>query len=502
MRQPIAPAGEEVGPTLRLPPRSNEAEQAVLGALLQDNGALPAVAGLVTAGSFFSDAHRLIFGAIEKLVSDGQTADAIGVFEHLRDAGLVDRTGGLPYLNSLELGVTGSRKAALHARIVADKFVDREIISALDEASTIAWKGEATVEARLDQINAALQRAELARKGPSTHRVPLLRLDALRQASESVRWLVKHVLPAESVGLLFGGSGTFKSFIALDAALHVAHGLPWMGRKTKEGPALYIAAEGGAGLWSRIDGWHRQRRLGANAAPFYVVPTAVDLSTEAWRVVDAAKAVGITPAIVVVDTLSQTFSGEENSANEMAAYLRELGNRFRQLWKCTVLVVHHSGHNATERPRGSSAIRANVDFMLGVHRDDKEMIATLSCGKQKDGELFHDATFNLNVCELGTDEDGDRVTSLVARHLSSAEDLDDAMEAERKAGRGGKNQLLLSLLQNGIKESELRKVFCDECDLENAEARRQAWSRASKWAKNAGFYEVAQGIVILTKSRG
>ena len=42
--------------------------------------------------------------------------------------------------------------------------------------------------------------------------------------------------------MLFGGSGSFKSFIALDAGLHIAHGLPWMGRRTKQGQVVYLAA--------------------------------------------------------------------------------------------------------------------------------------------------------------------------------------------------------------------------------------------------------------------
>ena len=41
---------------------------------------------------------------------------------------------------------------------------------------------------------------------------------------------------------------------------------------------------------------------------------------------------------------------------QMAAYLREIGLRFRALWQCAVMLVHHTGHQATERPRGSSAI--------------------------------------------------------------------------------------------------------------------------------------------------
>lgn len=208
----------------------------------------------------------------------------------------------------------------------------------------------------------------------------------------------------------------------------------------------------------------------------------------------------MTPALVVVDTLSQTYSGEENSANEMAAYLRALGLRFRALWHCAVMLIHHSGHAATERPRGSSAIRANIDFLLGAFRDESEMMATLTCIKQKDGEIFADATFQLHVEQLGEDRDGEAVTQLAARHLNSAEDIAQAMAGEKKAGRGGMNALLLRLLQSGQRESELRAVFYEECGLDKVEARRQAYHRAKAWATKAGFMEVTDGTVIVTKA--
>lgn len=331
--------------------------------------------------------------------------------------------------------------------------------------------------------------------------VPLYTLEQLREKAAAVSWLVKGAIQADAVGVFFGGGGTFKSFIALDLALHVAHGLPWLGRRTKQGPVLFIAAEGGAGIWSRVQAWHTDRKLRWQDAPVQVVPAAVSLATDSWRVVDAAQAKGITPSMVVVDTLSQTYAGEENSANEMAAYLRELGMRFRQLWQCAVLVIHHSGHVATERPRGSSAIRNNVDFLMGAFRDETEMLATVSCIKQKDGELFPDATFSMRKVTLGTDEDGDTVTSLVARHLSSAEEVSEAMISEASAGRTGRNQLLLGLAQNGMRETDLRKLFGDETGIDNAEARRQAYHRALSWAKKSGFVEVAQGTVITLKPR-
>lgn len=342
-----------------------------------------------------------------------------------------------------------------------------------------------------------LNKDELRAEAP----LPFLSLGELRDSASAVSWLVKGVVPADSIGVVFGGSGTFKSFIALDLALHVAHGLPWLGRRTTEGPVLYIAAEGGRGVWKRIDAWHRARKLRYQDAPMHVVPVPVDLGQDALRVQERAKQAGTTPAFVVIDTLSQTYSGEENSANEVAGYFREIGLMLRATWQCTVAVIHHSGHQATERPRGSSVFRNNVDWMFGVFRDEKEMLATIENSKQKDDEQIGDETFSLTSIDLGVDADGDKITSLVARHLSSAEEIERAGAAEHAAGRGGKNQLLISLLQNGEKESALRKAFYEECAEMEEEARRKAYFRARAWAVKHGYIDIAEGTIVTLKRR-
>lgn len=288
----------------------------------------------------------------------------------------------------------------------------------------------------------------------------LLDLNALREASAAVSWAVKHVLPADSIGVMFGGSGTFKSFIALDLALHIAHGLPWLGRKTKQSPVIYIAAEGGTGLWRRIDAWHRAHKLSPDKIKFYVVTVSLDLITNAQEVAAAAAALNVAPGLIIVDTMSQTFSGEENSANEVAGYLRALGTHFRAAWRCAVLVLHHSGHQATERPRGSSAIRANVDFMVGVFREEKEMIARLECHKQKDGEMFEEISFKLESIHVGFDEDGDEVKSLCASYIASDEELKNLQEYERAKNRSGtKEAQALALARTGMPVSEWRMSF-------------------------------------------
>lgn len=481
---------------LRAPPHSNEAEQSVLGGLLLDPSAFSKVSEGLTEADFYAHAHRLIFAAIASLIGTGKPVDVVTVFERLGDK--AGETGGMRYLHDLAMSVPSAANIERYAEIITERATLRSIIQAARAAEGAAFLNQDASKV-LDDAKVAFGKLADQRK-LGTQRMPLLGLSELREHSHAVSWLVKHVIPAESIGMLYGGSGTFKSFIALDAALHIAHGLPWMGRRTKQGGVLYIAAEGGAGLWARIVAWHRSRKLQWGDVPFHVIPSAVDLTADAWRVVEAAQGKGLSPILVVIDTLSQTYSGEENSANEMAAYFRELGNRFRALWQCAVLLLHHTGHQATERPRGSSAIRANLDFMMGVFRDEKEMLATLTCGKQKDGDAFQDATFALSVHELGTDEDGDKVTSLVARHLTSAEELSEAMDTERTAGRGGKNQLLLSLLQNGTKESDLRKAFFDQCGLDDAESRRRVYNRAKTWAMKAGFLEVVEGHVLTLKA--
>ena len=479
----------------RQPPHSAEAEQAVLGALWLDNRAFSLVSDLIDSRSMWFDAHKLLWDATVAIIQAGQPADGLTVFARLESLGLAERAGGLKYVVDVNSSTVSGRNVRRYAEIVAERYAERELISACSDAVKTSWQTGSRLDERLDRINAALARADGLRKGVGS-RVPFLAMDQLREVAQQVRWTCKHVIPAASIGMLFGGSGTFKSFIALDAALHVVHGLPWMGRLTVQAPVIYIAAEGGAGLWGRIHAWHRERGLAWAGLPFYVIPSALDLGQDAWRVVDAAQALGVTPAMVIVDTLSQTYSGEENSANEMAAYLRELGARFREMWQCTVLLVHHTGHQATERPRGTSAIRSNVDFLLGVFRDEKEMLATLTSVKQKDGELMSDAVFALTVVSLGLDTDGDKVTSLVARHLSNADEIEQARQHERASGRGGRGSTFLSMVSNGMEERALRKAFYATLEGLDSEAKKKAFFRAKQAAIDAGQIELAQGIVI------
>lgn len=329
--------------------------------------------------------------------------------------------------------------------------------------------------------------------------VPLLSMQQLQQSAANVTWSIKHILPAESVGMMFGAPGTFKSFIALDMALHIAHGMAWMGKKTKQGPVIYVAAEGGTGLWRRIQAWHQLRGLDWSKAPLFVVPVAVAMRSKAGSVVEAAKQVGVVPNLVVVDTLSQTFEGEENSATDMASYLTALGVAFRELWKCAVMVIHHSGHGATERPRGSSATIGNTDYLFGVFRDEKQLLATLTCERQKDGDQFKDQMFELSSELLGKDEDGDEIRSLAARHINPGAETAAALVRQVNAGRGGRTQQLIDLADSGMLFKTLRADFYAALGDLAQDAKQKAFVRAWCEAKDAGKLEAVDGRVIVAK---
>jgi KaiC/GvpD/RAD55 family RecA-like ATPase len=489
---------------LRVPPHSIEAEQALIGCVLLEAACFAEAALTVTAADFYRHEHRLIWGAVAELVHMGAPVDVISVLDQLRRtlSGESD-AGGISYLNELAQCVPSSRNSNRYAEIVVERATLRSLIAASDEIATAAFNSQGSgALSLLDEAKQKFGRIAEQRALSGSRRLPLLDLHDLESISAAQSWIVKGVIPADSIGMIFGGSGTFKSFIALDLALHVAHGRPWLGRKTQQGSVLFIAAEGGSGLWKRAEAWHRHNGRKSAGLPFRVLPVAVDLRLDAWRVVEAAQAVGMAPSLVVVDTLSQTYSGEENSANEMAEYLREIGTRFRALWGCAVVLIHHTGHQETERPRGSSAIRANIDFLYGVWRDQEQMLATFECQKMKDDDQPADETFSLSVVELGTDADGDPVNALAARAVRSTEEVVEIMRQEASKGRGGHNEKLVALLHNGMDEKGLRADFYESLDGESSDTKRQAFLRALKWAKKKGLIEIADGRVLLLARNG
>jgi hypothetical protein len=122
----------------------------------------------------------------------------------------------------------------------------------------------------------------------------------------------------------------------------------------------------------------------------------------------------------------------------------------------------------------------------------------VQCKKQKDGELFADAEFRMTVQQLGHDDDGDAITSLVARHLSTEEERERAHADEVAAGRVGRNQALLTLLSSCTEEKSLRRAYYELLGVTlNTEAKNKAYHRALAEAKKSGHIsDIIEGRII------
>jgi replicative DNA helicase len=118
--------------TVRNFPHSLEAERAVLGSVLLDNGALNVILEFIGKDDFFSESHRLILEKILALSEKSRTIDLVTLSEELSKEGLLEKVGGAAYLSALSDGVPIGSTAAVteYARIVKEKSVIRRLINA------------------------------------------------------------------------------------------------------------------------------------------------------------------------------------------------------------------------------------------------------------------------------------------------------------------------------------------------------------------------------------
>lgn len=235
-------------------------------------------------------------------------------------------------------------------------------------------------------------------------------------------WRVLRVIPERGLIVIWGASGSGKTFAALDMAGAIARGLPWSGRRTKRGTVAYIAAEGQ--LRDRVDAYLRHNKL-ADLDGLRVLDSAVNLldpSADIQALLEslqelAAETGGL--AAVIVDTLNRVMpGGDENSSEDMGLVIAA-AKLIEREFCCAVIFIHHSGKDESKGSRGHSSLKAAADAEVSVKRDGD--IRTVTAEKVRDGadgEVL--MTFRLLSVDLGamsdTDPDadpGERRTSCV-----------------------------------------------------------------------------------------
>lgn len=219
----------------------------------------------------------------------------------------------------------------------------------------------------------------------------------LSEELPDVPWVIENVLPAGGLCSLFGEPGAGKSFIALDWALRIAHGFPdWMGAAIVDGAAFYIAGEGRHSFRSRLDSWAEDMDP---EAPWYILlrQAAFSEKGEADRIADSISKLHKPDEVrlLVIDTLAQNFGpGNENSTEDMAAFLHGCRVLTEAFPEACVLIVHHTGHFEQQRARGSSSLKGALDaeFRAGKGK--------LECTKQRNRET--EGLWGFRIEQTGT----------------------------------------------------------------------------------------------------
>jgi len=225
-----------------------------------------------------------------------------------------------------------------------------------------------------------------------------------------INWIVKHHIPSGSSGAIYGESGIGKTFVAIDMACCIAAGKDWANVKTKPGVVIYLAGEGNYGLRQRMAAWAKYNQVDG-LENLFISNKAIDLDAAgaSAEIIRAIKEVCNIEdvSMVIIDTLNRHMSGEENNAKDFRAMMSACDVVALATGASTVF-VHHVGHgeNAKNRMRGSSAMKASLDFMIFVSGENEKI--KVSWEKMKDARHPDPLYFEFKEIDLGwIDEDGE-----------------------------------------------------------------------------------------------
>ena len=423
---------------LKLPPHSVEAEQSVLGGLLLDNEATDRIGDVVADGDFYSDAHRLIYSHIVKLVADGKPADVVTVSESLGSVQKLDYIGGLAYLGALVENVPTAANIRHYAQIVRDRSILRQLAGTAGDIADSAYNplGRGAKEI-LDNAEAKiLHIAEQGERGARQYE-EIGKL--LGEVVERIETLYNRDDPSAVTGVPTGFADLDEKTSGLQPGdLIIIAGRPSMGKTAlalnitehvaldAKMPVAVFSMEMGAsqlalrliGSVGRLD-QHKLRtgRLAAedweklsaalgrlSEAPIMIDETpalnAIEVRSRARRLAKTYGKLGL----VVVDYLQlmQASTQGENRATEISEISRAMKSLAKEL-KVPVVALSQLNRSLEQRPnkrpvmsdlRESGAIEQDADVILFIYRDEvynpdsqDKGVAEIIIGKQRNGPI-------------------------------------------------------------------------------------------------------------------
>jgi len=230
-----------LGLSQRQPPSNQQAEQALLGALLANNRAYERVSEFLAAEHFVDPIHGRIYEAIQRRIEHGQLADAVTLKGDFEQSGILDEVGGTPYLAQLYRAMVGIINAGEYGRAIHDAWLRRQLIDIGESVVNNAFGANPELDGA-KQIEAAEQSLfDLAKDGGSSGGFITFGT-ALRQAIEGAERAFHR--PGHVSGLSYGLRDLDKKLGGLHGSdLLILAGRPGMGKTALATKIAFGAAQ-------------------------------------------------------------------------------------------------------------------------------------------------------------------------------------------------------------------------------------------------------------------
>jgi KaiC/GvpD/RAD55 family RecA-like ATPase len=313
-----------------------------------------------------------------------------------------------------------------------------------------------------------------------------------------IKWIIKGILEAGGFCMVYGDSGTYKTFFAVAMAAAIALGWDFYNYHTKKGAVYYIAAEGSAGLIRRFRAWAQENRAVLTDAPIYRYTAAPDLLNNSVTLELALETAIDTesepPRLAIIDTWSRALAGDDSDTTSATEGLKVLDRIRAKYPGLSILIVHHTGHREKTRARGASLIHAAVDSEFRLEKSGSNI--TFVNTKSKESELLPLMAFNPRKVNLIADngrnlldEDGEIETSVV---LDKTEYIPLVVE-----GNLGKNQERILEVMGGLGDKNILAESLFRKIKERFGMRKDAFDKAILGLENRGILCTETGFICL-----
>lgn len=259
--------------------------------------------------------------------------------------------------------------------------------------------------------------------------------------------LVDGLLSSTAMSVIYGESGSGKTFNAIDIACHVAAKMLWRGMNVDQGIVVYIAAESPKSIKRRVWAWKTYH--GVAHLPLVVVQSHIDLLDPKATLplllqeIERIEAKYGKVVLIVIDTLSRAMAGaDENSAKDMTGFIGNC-DKLRTGTDAHVMIVHHCGKDLARGARGHSSLRAATDTEIEVANN----VANVT--KQRDMETLGAYGFALEEVKLGVNKNGLKITTCVAVPADVVFEGDQV----KKKRLGNNEQIVFDTLHQALRES-------------------------------------------------